>query len=184
MQKRPALQLVSPPAFAQRIKDEARAAERASLNEVLEEIPQHDLDRLKEQLTPLLSRASVFPEDRDTTTCLLQEWQMRGLSVSAFNAVYDLLWEDHREARQASSAPMRPRFEREYAPWFEPEPKPENRARLHAIPLNSEEAGKVLATYAEDCLNHALGWSAPDRPSAPTVTDRLTAFLRGTAPRR
>jgi hypothetical protein len=154
------------------------------LTEVLEGIPQLDLDRLKKQLTPLLTRAPVFPADRDTTTRLLQEWQMRGLSVPAFNAVYDLLWEDHREARQASSAPIRQNFERECAPWFEPEPKPEKRARLYAVTLSSEEAGQVLVSYAEDCLDEALGLSAPGRPKGLTVTERLTEFLRGTAPWR
>jgi hypothetical protein len=163
------------------MKDEARATERASLEQILEDIPQNDLDRLRQQLTPLLSCAPIFPDDRDATTAHLQEWQMRGLPVPAFNAVYDLLWEDHRAAREASAASMRGHFEREYAPWFEPEPKPQN-PTLHVLPpRSSSEAGERVAAYVDKALLGALAGGTPDRPD-PSLKDRFHRFLRGSAP--
>jgi hypothetical protein len=80
-------------------------------------VPQRNLDRLKAQLTPLLDRAPVFPEDRDQTTRLIQEWQMRGLSLPAFNAGREILWEEHRAEHEARSTPLRRHYEQLYAPW-------------------------------------------------------------------
>jgi len=164
------LQLVPPPPFVQRIKDESRAIERASLEAAFDGVPQRDLDRLREQLSPLLNRPAVFPDDRNAITRLIQEWQMRGHPVPAFNSMYDIVWEDQRAEREAKAAPRRRELRERYAEMY--------------APLNPglNIVGRPSPPLA-DCLNAWLRGGTPDRP-APTLTDKFYALLRGTAPRR
>lgn len=161
MEKRP---LVVPvPAAVRQYAEDGRALYRASLESNFEGIPHRDLDRLKDQLTPLLSRPGVYPDDRDTITRLMQEWQMRGHSVPAFNSMYDVLKADRRAEREAKAAPRR-RYLRERYP------------EMYA-PLNPglSIVGRPSPTLA-DRASAWLRGGTPDRP-APTFTDKLRRAL-------
>ena len=161
MEKRP--HVVPVPAAVRQYAEDGRALYRASLESNFEGIPHRDLDRLKDQLTPLLSRPGVFPDDRHTITRLMQEWQMRGHSVPAFNSMHDILREDHRAEREAKAAPRRRELRERYPEMY--------------APLNPglSIVGRPSPTLA-DRVSAWLRGGTPDRP-APTLTDKLRRAL-------
>lgn len=176
MEKR--LHAVPPPPFVQRMKDESRAIEAESVQTALDAVPPRDLERLRQQLTPLAKRICTA-EDRHEFTRIIQEWGMRGLPDYAPAMLMEKLYDEHRAEREPKAGPFRRHFEQVYAPWFAPEPGPQNPGLSILPPRSSREAGERVAAYVDEVLHGG----EPGRP-APTLTDRLYAFVRGTAPQR
>ena len=175
------LHIVPKPPFVHRMKDESNAIKDASIQTAFDAVPPRDLARLRDQLTPLAKR-TFTAEDRHEYTRIIQEWGMRGLPDYAPAMLMEKLYDEHKAEREAKAAPLRRQIEREYAPWFAPEPRPENPG-LSIVTMSSKEVGERLIAYAEEAIQCLVSGAKPGRP-APTLTGQLSAFLRGTAPRR
>ena len=169
MQERPTLQVVPPPPFVQRMKDEAAASNREATQTAIDAVPPRDLERLRQQLTPLAKRPFVA-EDRHEYTRIIQEWGMRGLPDLAPTILMEALYDEHRAEREAQTAPRRRELRERYPEMY--------------APLNPglNIVGRPSPTLS-DRVSAWLRGGTPDRP-APTLTDRFDAFMRGTAPRR
>ena len=169
MQERPALHVVPPPPFVQRMKDEAAAFNREAIQTALDAVPPRDLERLRQQLTPLAQRPFVA-EDRHEYTRIIQEWGMRGLADYVPTMLMEKLYDEHGAERDASAEPRRRDLRERYPEMY--------------TPLNAGLSimGRPSPTLP-DRVSAWLRGGTPDRP-APTLTDKFYALMRGTAPRR
>jgi hypothetical protein len=139
------IHLVEVPATVQEMAEEYRAFHRASLESALEGIPDRDLDRLRQQLTPYAKRVCT-PEDQRQIAKFIHEWNMRGLPQAAPPVLWELLREDHRIEREARAATVRPYYEKLFAPWFQAEETPHNPTQLRIVRLTdgSLSPGSIL----------------------------------------
>ena len=167
MEKR--LHAVPPPPFVQRMKDESRAIEAESVQTALDAVPPRDLERLRQQLTPLAKRVCTA-DDRHEFTRIIHEWGMRGLPDYAPNLLWEMLYDQHRAEREAKAAPRRRELLERYPEMY--------------APLNP---GLNIVGWSPPTLTDRISaWlrgGTPERP-APTLADKFYAFMRGTAPRR
>jgi hypothetical protein len=170
MEEHPALYVVPQPAYIQRMKDEAAAFRILCIRSALDAVPERDLERLRQQLTPLAKRPCIA-EDRHEFTRIIHEWNMRGLPDFAPTMVFDLLYDEHSAERKAMNAPRRQRLRERF-----PEMYAALDPGLHIVPRTSEEASGSIARVVDYFVLRSLGQSSAAR--------KLIAFLRGTAPRQ
>ena len=106
-----------------------------------------DLARLQSQLTPFAQGLRYEAEARREFTRIVQEWQMRGHDVRDLNTVYELLWKDCAQQREANAAPRLRQLKQLYPEMYAPE-NPRLRVVRRAPPTLTERVMTLLSPEA------------------------------------